>query len=108
MTIVFHTFLQAVHDSSQLPMHPSQGVHGLASSDLKNEYQVPANGQSFGQGYGDVQTSQGAQYGSTTPSSSVNEQVGNVLVTTCSYAPLIPYHLRKYFLTGSGICEWRL
>ncbi|KAL1206630.1 hypothetical protein V5N11_027194 [Cardamine amara subsp. amara] len=69
---------KAVQDSSQLAMqnhvHPSQGVHGLVSSDLKSEYQVPANGQSFGQGYGDVQTSQGAQYGSTTPSSSVNEQ----------------------------------
>ncbi|XP_010482761.1 PREDICTED: uncharacterized protein LOC104761381 [Camelina sativa] len=68
---------KAVPDNSQMPtqnhVHPSQGVHGLVSSDLKSEYQVPANGQSFGQGYGDVQTSQGAQYGST-PSSTVNEQ----------------------------------
>ncbi|KAJ4911380.1 Uncharacterized protein Rs2_06001 [Raphanus sativus] len=62
--------------SSQLPMqnhvHPSQGVHGLVSSDGKSEYQVHANGQSLGQGY---QTSHGAQLGSTTPSSSVNEQI---------------------------------
>ncbi|KFK26987.1 hypothetical protein AALP_AA8G319700 [Arabis alpina] len=69
---------QAIQDISQMPMqnnvHPSQGVHGLVSSDAKSEYQVPANGQSLGQGYLDVQDSQGAQYGSTTPSSSVNEQ----------------------------------
>ncbi|CAA0409582.1 unnamed protein product [Arabidopsis thaliana] len=55
---------QAVPDSSQMPMqnhvHPSQGVHGLV--------------QSFGQGYGDIQTSQVAQYGTTTTPSSVNEQ----------------------------------
>ncbi|CAH2070068.1 unnamed protein product [Thlaspi arvense] len=70
---------KAIPDSSQMPMqnhvHPSQGVHGLTSSDAKNEYQVPANGQSLGQGYLDVQTSHGAQYGSTTPSSSVSEQI---------------------------------
>ncbi|KFK26988.1 hypothetical protein AALP_AA8G319700 [Arabis alpina] len=69
---------KAIQDISQMPMqnnvHPSQGVHGLVSSDAKSEYQVPANGQSLGQGYLDVQDSQGAQYGSTTPSSSVNEQ----------------------------------
>lgn len=47
-------------------VHPSQGAHGLV--------------QSFGQGYGDIQTSQVAQYGATTPSSSVNEQVGEVLI----------------------------
>ncbi|KFK26984.1 hypothetical protein AALP_AA8G319300 [Arabis alpina] len=69
---------KAVQDNSQMPMqnhvHPSQGVHGLVSSDAKSEFQVPANGQSLGQGYLDVQNSQGAQYGTTTPSSSVNEQ----------------------------------
>ncbi|CAH8279553.1 unnamed protein product [Arabidopsis lyrata] len=52
-------------------VHSSQGIHGLISSDAKSDYQVPANGQSLGQGYGDVQ---GAQYGSSTPASSVNEQ----------------------------------
>ncbi|ESQ43133.1 hypothetical protein EUTSA_v10012857mg [Eutrema salsugineum] len=79
---VAQTVLQqqkAVPDSSQMPtqnhVHPSQGVHGLVSSDAKSEYQVPANGQSLGQGYLDVQTSHGAQYGSTTPTSFVNEQV---------------------------------
>ncbi|KAG7537801.1 hypothetical protein ISN44_As13g016480 [Arabidopsis suecica] len=55
---------KAVPDGSQMPMqnhvHPSQGAHGLV--------------QAFGQGYGDIQTSQVAQYGATTPSSSVNEQ----------------------------------
>ncbi|KAF8056716.1 hypothetical protein N665_1269s0003 [Sinapis alba] len=62
--------------SSELPaqnhVHPSQGVHGLVSSEALSEFQVHANGQSLGQGY---QTSHGAQFGSTTPSSSVNEQV---------------------------------
>lgn len=75
-------FLQAVPHSSQMLMpnhvHPSQGVHGLISSDAKNDYQVPANGQSLGQGYGGVQ---GAQYGSSTPASFANEQVGDVLVS---------------------------
>ncbi|EOA13163.1 hypothetical protein CARUB_v10026186mg [Capsella rubella] len=69
---------KAVPDNSQMPtqnhVHPSQGVHGLVGSDLKSEYRVPPNGQSFGQGYRDVQTSQVAQYRSTTQSSSVNEQ----------------------------------
>ncbi|CAH2070076.1 unnamed protein product [Thlaspi arvense] len=74
--------IEAVPDSSQMPVqnhvHPSQGGHGLTSSDAKSEYQVPANGQSLGQGpqgYLDVQTSHGAQHGSTTPSSSVSEQI---------------------------------
>lgn len=75
-------FLQAVPHSSQMLMpnhvHPSQGVHGLISSDAKSDYQVPANGQSLGQGYGGVQ---GAQYGSSTPASFANEQVGDVLVS---------------------------
>ncbi|CAF1896937.1 unnamed protein product [Brassica napus] len=66
----------AVPASSQLPMqnhvHPSQDVHGLVRSDATSEYQVHAKGQSLVQGY---QTSHGAQFGSTTPSSSVNEQV---------------------------------
>ncbi|KAL0728923.1 hypothetical protein Bca4012_025016 [Brassica carinata] len=60
---------------SQLPMQNhvlSQGVHGLVSSNSKSDYQVHANGQSLGQGY---QTSHGAQFGSTTPASSVNEQI---------------------------------
>ncbi|XP_023642122.1 uncharacterized protein LOC17875623 isoform X2 [Capsella rubella] len=66
---------KAVPHSSQMPMqnhvHPSQGVHGLISSDAKSDYPVPANGQSLHQGYGDLQE---AQYGSPTPASSVNEQ----------------------------------
>ncbi|WZZ32013.1 hypothetical protein YC2023_015414 [Brassica napus] len=66
----------AVPASSQLPMqnhvHPSQDVHGLVRSDATSEYQVHAKGQSLVQGY---QTSHGAQFRSTTPSSSVNEQV---------------------------------
>ncbi|CAN6842299.1 unnamed protein product [Brassica oleracea] len=66
----------AVPASSQLPMqnhvHPSQDVHGLVRSDATSEYQVHAKGQSLVQGY---QTSHGAQFGTTTPSSSVNEQV---------------------------------
>ncbi|XP_010482771.1 PREDICTED: ninein isoform X3 [Camelina sativa] len=66
---------KAVPHSSQMPMqnhvHPSQGVHGLINSDAKSDYEVPANEQSFGQGYGDVQE---AQYGSSTPASSLNEQ----------------------------------
>ena len=53
-------------------VHPSQDVHGLVRSDATSEYQVHAKGQSLVQGY---QTSHGAQFGSTTPSSSVNEQV---------------------------------
>ncbi|KAL1206626.1 hypothetical protein V5N11_027190 [Cardamine amara subsp. amara] len=64
--------------NSQMPMqnhvHPSHGVQGFVSS-TKSEFQVPTNGQSLGQGYMDVPNSQGSQYGSTTPSSSVNEQV---------------------------------
>ncbi|KAJ0261693.1 hypothetical protein HA466_0047640 [Hirschfeldia incana] len=63
---------KAVPASSEMPrqnhVHPSQVIHGFVSSDAKSEHQVPANGQ----GYLDVQTS---QFGSTTPSSSVNEQV---------------------------------
>ncbi|KAJ4907579.1 Uncharacterized protein Rs2_11237 [Raphanus sativus] len=71
---------KAVPASSEMPrqnyVHPSQVVHGLVSSDEKSEHhQVPTNGQSLDQGYLDVQTSHGAQFGSTTPSSSVNEQV---------------------------------
>jgi hypothetical protein len=47
----------------------------VVNSDAKSEHQAPANGQFLGQGYLDVQTSQGAQYGSTTtPSSSVNDE----------------------------------
>ncbi|CAH8389395.1 unnamed protein product [Eruca vesicaria subsp. sativa] len=65
---------KAVPASSEMPrqnyVHPSQAVHGLVSSEAKS-----ANGQSLDQGYLDVQTSNGAQFGSTTPSSSVNEQV---------------------------------
>ncbi|KAF8116836.1 hypothetical protein N665_0014s0097 [Sinapis alba] len=63
---------KAVPASSEMPkqnhVHPSQGVYGLVSSDAKSEHQVPANGQ----GYLDVQTN---NFGSTTPSSSINEQV---------------------------------
>nr|VDC79580.1 unnamed protein product [Brassica rapa] len=70
---------QAVPASAEMPrqnyVHPSQVVHGLVSSDEKSEHQVPTNGQSLDQGYLDVQTSHGAQFGPTTPSSSVNEQV---------------------------------
>ncbi|CAN8252778.1 unnamed protein product [Cochlearia groenlandica] len=69
---------KAVQDCSQMPMHnhmhPSQGVHGLVSSDGKSEYEAKAKGQSLDQGYLVAQDSQGAQYGSTTPSPSVNEQ----------------------------------
>lgn len=78
---------QAVPASAEMPrqnyVHPSQVVHGLVSSDEKSEHQVPTNGQSLDQGYLDVQTSHGAQFGPTTPSSSVNEQVGDAFVTTC-------------------------
>lgn len=70
---------KAVPSSGEMPrqnyVHPSQVIHGLVSSDEKSEHQVPTNGQSLDQGYLDVQTSHGAQFGSTTPSSSVNEQV---------------------------------
>ncbi|CAN7006311.1 hypothetical protein IGI04_009995 [Brassica rapa subsp. trilocularis] len=70
---------KAVPASAEMPrqnyVHPSQVVHGLVSSDEKSEHQVPTNGQSLDQGYLDVQTSHGAQFGPTTPSSSVNEQV---------------------------------
>ncbi|WZY81353.1 hypothetical protein YC2023_027737 [Brassica napus] len=75
---------KAVPASAEMPrqnyVHPSQVVHGLVSSDEKSEHQVPTNGQSLDQGYLDVQTSHGAQFGPTTPSSSVNEQVGDAFV----------------------------
>ncbi|CAH8339302.1 unnamed protein product [Eruca vesicaria subsp. sativa] len=57
-------------------VHPPQGIHhALVSSDARSEHQMPANGQSLGQGYLDVQTSYGGQYRSATPLSLVNEQV---------------------------------
>uniref|UniRef100_A0A1J3IC04 DUF7725 domain-containing protein n=1 Tax=Noccaea caerulescens TaxID=107243 RepID=A0A1J3IC04_NOCCA len=69
---------KAVPASSQMPMqnhvHPSQSVHRVVNPDAKNEHQAPANGQFLGQSYLDVQTSRGAQFGPTTPLSSVNDE----------------------------------
>ncbi|CAN8252780.1 unnamed protein product [Cochlearia groenlandica] len=70
---------KAVPASSQmLVQNPSQSVHHLVSSDTKSEHQVSANGQFLGQADSDVQNSQGAHSGSTTPLSSVTEQMGDV------------------------------
>ncbi|XP_010555751.1 PREDICTED: uncharacterized protein LOC104825162 isoform X2 [Tarenaya hassleriana] len=73
---------KAVLESSQISSvqnhnPPSQGDNGLVRSDAKSEYQMPGNGQSLGQTFLGVQSSQGARPGPALSSSSVKAQAGD-------------------------------